>query len=227
MRSQLDLCRSQLSTLAQEKEGQARETEQLRDELGVLTRENQAVHSELQRALGERATLSAKVEDYTQSMLRVQETVASKEQENSELLQSYRSVSQAMEQLQVSSHSSLGEMAVVRAELATLGQVKRQLEEVVEQQGKEIQQHLDSLAAMEQQFSSLTHAMARMEATLRQEGEEKAALVADLTATRELCVQLDKTKESLMRQLASQNMGMEQTQVSCAVSLHPVSGLPA
>ena len=38
--------------------------------------------------------------------------------------------------------------------------------------------------------------------------------MADLTATRELCVQLDKTKESLTRQLASQNISCEQLQVS-------------
>ena len=36
------------------------------------------------------------------------------------------------------------------------------------------------------------------------------ALVADVAATRELCVQLDKTKDSLSRQLASQSISYEQ-----------------
>ena len=36
------------------------------------------------------------------------------------------------------------------------------------------------------------------------------ALLADVAATRELCVQLDRTKESLSRQLASQSVGYEQ-----------------
>ena len=83
-----------------------------------------------------------------------------------------------------------------------------------------------------------------MEAALRQEQEEKVscgkgggkwdsglkgpctiknliltllqkALVADVAATRELCVQLDKTKDSLSRQLASQSISYEQVGNHC------------
>lgn len=41
------------------------------------------------------------------------------------------------------------------------------------------------------------------------------ALVADVAATRELCVQLDKTKDSLSRQLASQSISYEQVGNHC------------
>ena len=177
-----------------------------------MTRENQAVHDELRRALAEKESLAVKVREYAQSMLQCQEKMAAKEQENADLLQAYQSLSDGMDQLQTNSQHNLGEISTTRAELATLLQAKQHLEEVVEQQASEIQQHLLSLSTMERQLSSMTHALARMEATLRQEGEEKKALIADLTATRELCVQLDKTKESLTRQLASQNIGFDQIQ---------------
>ena len=38
----------------------------------------------------------------------------------------------------------------------------------------------------------------------------QAALVGDIEATRDLCVQLQKTKESLQRQISSQSMSYEQ-----------------
>ena len=41
---------------------------------------------------------------------------------------------------------------------------------------------------------------------------QQNALLADVAATRELCLQLDKTKESLSRQLASQGISYEQVQ---------------
>ena len=36
------------------------------------------------------------------------------------------------------------------------------------------------------------------------------ALISDLTATRDLCVQLEKTKDSLTRQISSHSAGYEQ-----------------
>jgi len=39
------------------------------------------------------------------------------------------------------------------------------------------------------------------------------ALMVDVAATRELCVQLDRTKDSLSRQLASQSVSYEQVHV--------------
>ena len=101
------------------------------------------------------------------------------------------------------------------------------------------QQHLTSLNSYELHFSKLTLALSKMEGTVRQEQEEKVfkgahlatvvtlhththtlthkhtqqkALLADVAATRELCLQLDKTKESLSRQLASQAISYEQVQ---------------
>ena len=189
------------------------ELEQLREELGLLTRENQAVHGELRHTLTEKEALVKKVQEYAQNLIQYQEMMAVKEHENADLVQSYQSLSDDVERLQSSSQQSLGEISTTKAELATLLQTKQHLEEVIEQQTSEIQQHLLSLSSLEQQLSMLTHALAKMEAALRQEGEEKKALVSDLTATRELCVQLDKTKESLTRQLASQNIGFEQLQV--------------
>ena len=213
VRAQLEECRTQLASLAEERDARDREVERLKEELALMTRENQAVHEELCRALTEKETLVRKVQDYSQNMVQYQEMMAAKEQENGDLVQSYQALSDDMERLQASSQQSLGEISTTRTEVATLLQAKQHLEEVIEQQASEIQQHLHSLSAMEQQLSALTHALAKMEATLRQEGEEKKALMSDLTAIRDLCVQLDKTKESLTRQLASQNIGLEQVQV--------------
>ena len=212
VQSQLEEVRTELASVAGGREQRGREAKQLKDELELMVRENQAVHEELRRALAEKEGLATRVEECARNVVQYQEMVASKEQETTDLVQSYQALSDDVEQLQSSSRHNLGEIATAKAEVAALMQAKEQLEGVIEQQRAEIQQHLHSLSLMEQQISALTLALAKMEATLRQEGEEKKALVSDLTATRELCVQLDKTKDSLARQIASQGIGLEQLQ---------------
>ena len=120
---QLEGARSEVARLQEGKEKAAGEAQQLTEELSLLTRENQAVHDELRRALEEKESLRLKVQEYAQSMLRCQETIAAKEQENADLLQSYQSLSDEVDKLQSSSQQSLGEVSSSRAEIATLLQV--------------------------------------------------------------------------------------------------------
>lgn len=127
-------------------------------------------------------------------------------------MESYRTLSDEAERLSSNAQQSMGEVSGVRLELSAMNQEKQHLSELVQQQASEIQQHLTSLNSYELHFSKLTQALSKMEGTVRQEQEEKKALLADVAATRELCLQLDRTKESLSRQLASQTISYEQVQ---------------
>lgn len=170
-----------------------------------------------------------KVQEYAQTFLRYEKTMAAKDREKEELIESYQSLSNEANRLDSTVQQSLGETSSVRLELATLTQEKAHLEDVVQQQATEIQQHIQSLQSYEFQLSSMTTALAKLESALRQEQEEKVcsvinpclsliinllqkALIADIAATRDLCVQLERTKESLTRQISSQSASYEQVQ---------------
>lgn len=210
LQGQLDDCHRQLESLSEERERREREMKQLKEEIGLMTRENQAVHEELRRALVDKADLTNRLEESSRNIIHYQEILFGKEQETVNLTQSNHEITTTAEELQSTLTQKLGEIAAALAEVAALTQMKENLEGVIEQQTAEIQQHIHSLSVMEQQLSHLTTSLAKMEVALRQEGEEKKALLSDLNATRELSLQLDKTKESLTRQLASQGIQIDQ-----------------
>lgn len=61
----------------------------------------------------------------------------------------------------------------------------------------------------ESQISSITKNMSRLEEDLKRENQDKAAVLADLTSVRELCVKLEASKELAARQLMSKSMDYE------------------
>lgn len=81
------------------------------------------MRGELQRALEEKDSLSLKVLEYTQSLLRAEETIAVKEKEKSELIESYRVLSEEADKLDSTIQLSLGENSATKLELSTLAQV--------------------------------------------------------------------------------------------------------
>ena len=116
-----------------------------------------------------------KVQEYAQTILRYEGTMAAKDREKDELLESYQSLSNEANRLDSTVQQSLGENSSVRLELATLAQEKAHLEAVVQQQATEIQQHIQSLQGFEFQLSNMTTALAKLESALRQEQEEKVS----------------------------------------------------
>ena len=87
--------------------------------------ECQAVRTELQRTVAEKESLSLKVQEYAQSLLRAEEAIAVKEREKSELVESYRALSEEADKLDSTVQLSLGEKSATKLELSTIAQVIR------------------------------------------------------------------------------------------------------
>lgn len=103
---------------------------------------------------------------------------------------------------------------------------------------------IHTLKTYEQQVSHMSHALSKMEGSLRQEQEEKVriptpfpnlficvcilqkALIMDLETTREMCVEIDRSKETLSSQLSTQSMNYESVSISYAYVPYLMSFVP-
>ncbi|XP_076582514.1 centrosomal protein of 135 kDa [Chaetodon auriga] len=209
LRRQLDACQDELAALRRDKEITVRENRRLQDDLTTMTRENQAVHVEMEEALHEKDELKLRVHSYISEVSRIEKLMATKEQENRDLLDRFRMAHSEVEEREQKLQQAEGLTNSIRLELLSSDSERRHLRDTVSHQEREIQQHLQAVQAYEAQVSSLARGMSRLEEELHKAKEEKAALVSDLASVRELCVKLDSGKELAARQLTSRSMDLE------------------
>ncbi|XP_043985251.1 centrosomal protein of 135 kDa [Gambusia affinis] len=209
LRRQLDSSQEELPALKRDKEVLLRENRRLQDDLATMTRENQVVHLEMEEALHKKDELNSRVQSYISEVSRIEKLMATKEQENRDLLERFRTAHSGMQEWEKKLHQAEGLNNSIRLELLSLDTERRQLQEIVEQKDKEVQQHMQALQAYEAQVSSLTRGMSQLEEDLYKAQEEKAALISDLASVRELCVKLDSGKELAARHLTSKSMELE------------------
>uniref|UniRef100_I3J481 Centrosomal protein 135 n=1 Tax=Oreochromis niloticus TaxID=8128 RepID=I3J481_ORENI len=209
LRRQLDASQEELAGLRREKEITIRENRRLQDDLATMTRENQAVHAEMEESLHEKDELKLRLHSYISEVARVEKLIATKEQENRDLLERFRLAHVEMEERNQKLQQAEGLSNSIRLELLSSDTERRHLRDAVGQQEKEIQQHMQAIQAYEAQVSSLVRGMSRLEEELHKAQEEKAALLADLASVRELCVKLDSSKELTARQVTSRSMDLE------------------
>ncbi|XP_071343000.1 centrosomal protein of 135 kDa isoform X2 [Trachinotus anak] len=206
LRRQLDAAQEELAGLRRDKEVTVRENRRLQDDLATMTRENQAVHMEMEEALHEKDELKLRVHSYISEVSRIEKLMATKEQENRDLLERFRMAHSEVEEHQQKLQQAEGLNNSIRLELLSSDTERRHLRDTVGHQEREIQQ---ALQAYEAQVSSLVRGMSRLEEELHKAQEEKAALLSDLASVRELCVKLDSGKELTARQLTSKSMDLE------------------
>ncbi|XP_075943475.1 centrosomal protein of 135 kDa [Anarhichas minor] len=209
LRRQLDAGHEELAGLRRDKEITVRENRRLQDDLATMTRENQAVHVEMEEALHEKDELKLRVHSYISEVSRIEKLMATKEQDNRNLLERFRMAHSEVEEREQKLQQVEGLNSSIRLELLSSDTERRHLRNTVGHQGREIQQHTQALQAYEAQVSSLVRGMSRLEEELHKTQEEKAALLSDLASVRELCVKLDSGKELTVRQLTSRSMDLE------------------
>ncbi|XP_045899417.1 centrosomal protein of 135 kDa isoform X1 [Micropterus dolomieu] len=209
LRRQLDACQEELAVLRRDKEITVRENRRLQDDLATMTRENQAVHVEMEEALHEKDELKLRVHSYISEVSRIEKLMATKEQENRDLLDRFRMAHSEVEEREQKLQQAEGLNNSIRMELLSSDSERRHLRDTVSHQKRELQQHTQALQAYEAQVSSLVRGMSRLEEELHKTQEEKAALLSDLASVRELCVKLDSGKELAARQLTSKSMDLE------------------
>ncbi|XP_038136646.1 centrosomal protein of 135 kDa isoform X1 [Cyprinodon tularosa] len=209
LRRQLDASQEELAALKRDKEVTLRENSRLQDDLATMTRENQAVHLEMEEALHEKDELKLRVHSYISEVSRIEKLMATKEQENRDLLERFRMAHSGMQEKEQKLHQAECLNNSTRLELLSSDTERRQLRDTLRQKEREIQQHMQALQAYEAQVSSLVRGMSRLEEELNKAQEEKAALLSDLASVRELCVKLDSGKDLVTRQLTSKSMDLE------------------
>ncbi|XP_040896795.1 centrosomal protein of 135 kDa isoform X2 [Toxotes jaculatrix] len=206
LRRQLDASQEELAGLRRDKEITIRENRRLQDDLATMTRENQAVHMEMEAALHEKDELKLRVHSYISEVSRIEKLMATKEQENRDLLERFRMAHSEVEEREQKLQQAEGLNNSIRLELLSSDTERRHLRDTVGHQEREIHQ---ALQAYEAQVSSLVRGMSRLEEELHKAKEEKAALLSDLASVRELCVKLDSGKDLTSRQLTSKSMDLE------------------
>ncbi|XP_028259156.1 centrosomal protein of 135 kDa isoform X2 [Parambassis ranga] len=209
LRRQVDASQDELAGLRRDKEITIRENRRLQDDLATMTRENQAVHVEMEEALHEKDELKLRVHSYISEVSRIEKLMATKEQENRDLLDRFRMAHSEMEERDEKLQQAEGLNNSIRLELLSSDTERRHLRDTVGQQEREIQQHMQALQAYEAQVSSLVRGMSRLEEELHKAQEENASLLSDLASVRELCVKLDTGKELAAHQLTSKSMDLE------------------
>ncbi|KAF7690133.1 hypothetical protein HF521_011937 [Silurus meridionalis] len=209
LRRQLDQSQEELSSVSRDREIALRENRRLQDDLATMTRENQAVHREMEEALRERNELKMRVHSYITEVAKIEKIMASKEQENREMLERFRSAHMDAEERELKLQQAEGLNNSIKLELLSSDTERRHLREKVSLQEREIQEHMNALQAYEAQASSMVRATTRLEEELQSARAEKASVLADLASVRELCVKLDSSKELTTRQLAAKSMELE------------------
>ncbi|KAG7316732.1 hypothetical protein KOW79_020273 [Hemibagrus wyckioides] len=209
LRRQLDQSQEELSSVSHDREIALRENRRLQDDLATMTRENQAVHREMEEALRERDELKMRVHSYISEVAKIEKIMASKEQENREMLERFRSAHINAEERELKLQQAEGLNNSIKLELLSSDTERRHLREKLSLQDREIQEHMNALQAYEAQVSSLVRATSRLEDELQSARAEKASVLADLASVRELCVKLDSSKELTTRQLAAKSMELE------------------
>ncbi len=108
--------------------------------------ECQAVRTELQRTVSEKESLSLKVQEYAQSLLRAEEAIAVKKGENSELVESYRQLEKERDGAQMETRQLRAERKSLKTGLKNLQDSKHADLKSIEDRCAELQLQLDNVS---------------------------------------------------------------------------------
>ncbi|XP_053311137.1 testis-specific gene 10 protein [Spea bombifrons] len=218
LRRQMDEISDELSRTGRDREQVAQENIRLQEQLSKSKTEMQAQSHKLKDCQSKLEDVTLKLQDALTNVARLENTVGSKEKENRDLLDNYRSATSQAESWEKNFHQAESECRSVKLELLNAESERRRYKERAESLEAEIEQHLTSEQSYKSRINSLTKAISRMEEELQQMKGEKASVLSDLASTRELCVKLDSGKEFLNRQLCSKSQDMERLQCELETS---------
>ncbi|XP_043584009.1 centrosomal protein of 135 kDa-like isoform X1 [Bombus pyrosoma] len=194
MQLEVENLQRQLQTASYDKENAIQENRRIQDDLAAATCEVRNLQCEIEASRAESYDLKRQLQTYVSEVRRAEELLNRKENERTEMLNHFRSLSLEATVLENNNHSLESEAAEARGALQSardrLLDLERQLADK------------DSLIrGYETQISELTQSVASIETQLRQQGEQRHRAEADLTAVRDLCMKLDQQKDALMQQL--------------------------
>ncbi|XP_068124292.1 testis-specific gene 10 protein isoform X3 [Hyperolius riggenbachi] len=212
LRRQLDAISDELSHTGREKEAAVQENGDLHDQLSKSKVEIQTLTHKLQDCQNALEDTKIKLQGAKTDVLRLENSINSKEKESRDLLENFRRSSSQAEIWENKFHQLEKEFNSVKLDLLDAESNRRRFKERVDSLEVEVEQHITSEQSYKSHISNLTKSVARMEEELRQIKAEKSSALSDLATTRELCVKLDSGKEMINRQLCAKTQDLERLQ---------------
>ncbi|EFN60929.1 Centrosomal protein of 135 kDa [Camponotus floridanus] len=194
----METTQRQFKAASIDRENAIQENRKLQDDLAAMTCEVQNLQREQETSRAECYDLKRQLQTYVSEVRRAEELLNRKENERTEMLNHFRSLSLEATVLENSNHSLESEAAEAKAALQTarhqIADLERQLTDAE-----------CLIKGYETQISNLTQNVASMETQLRQQIEQRHRAETDLLAVRDLCVKLDQQKDTLVEQLGDKN----------------------
>ncbi|KAG7197911.1 hypothetical protein KM043_016151 [Ampulex compressa] len=195
---EMENLRRQLDAASSDRENAIQENRRLQDDLAAVTCEVRNLQRELETSRAESYDLKRQLQTYVSEVRRAEELLNRKENERTEMLNHFRSLSLEATVLENNNHSLESEAAEARGALQSARDRLIDLEHQLTDRDCLIRGY-------ETQISELTQNVASMETQLRQQEEQRQRAEADLKAVRDLCVKLDQQKDVLAQQLGDKD----------------------
>ncbi|EFN85729.1 Centrosomal protein of 135 kDa [Harpegnathos saltator] len=194
----METIQRQFDAASIDRENAIQENRKLQDDLAAATCEVRNMQRELEASRAEAYDLKRQLQTYVSEVRRAEELLNRKENERTEMLNHFRSLSLEATVLETNNHSLESEAAEARGALQTARHQMLDLE-------RQLADRDCLIKGYETQISKLTQSVANMETQLRQQTEQKLHAESDLMAIRDLCVKLDQQKDALLEQLGDKN----------------------
>ncbi|XP_029664443.1 centrosomal protein of 135 kDa-like isoform X2 [Formica exsecta] len=195
---EIETVQRQFKAASMDRENAIQENRKLQDDLAAMTCEVQNLQRELETSRAECYDLKRQLQTYVSEVRRAEELLNRKENERTEMLNHFRSLSLEATVLENSNHSLESEAAEAKGALQNARHQIADLERLLTDRDCLIKGY-------ETQISNLTQSVASMETQLRQQIEQRHRAETDLLAVRDLCVKLDQQKDTLVEQLGDKN----------------------
>ncbi|KOC66279.1 Centrosomal protein of 135 kDa [Habropoda laboriosa] len=194
MQIEIENLQRQLQTVTYDRENAIQENRRIQDDLAAATCEVRNLERELETSRAQSFDLKRQLQTYVSEVRRAEELLNRKENERTEMLNHFRSLSLEATVLENNNHSLESKAAEARGALQTATDRMLDLE-------RQLADRESLIRSYETQISDLTQNVASMETQLRQQGEQRHRIEADLIAVRDLCMKLDQQKDTLMHEL--------------------------
>ncbi|XP_011883028.1 PREDICTED: centrosomal protein of 135 kDa [Vollenhovia emeryi] len=195
---EMETMQRQFEAATVDRENAIQENRKLQDDLAAVTCEVRNMQRELETSRAECYDLKRQLQTYVSEVRRAEELLNRKENERTEMLNHFRSLSLEATVLENNNHSLESEAAEARGALQT---ARHQILDL----DRQLADRDCLIKGYETQISNLTQSVANMETQLRQQIEQRHRAEADLMAVRDLCVKLDQQKDTLVEQLGDKD----------------------
>ena len=198
MQMEMEMHQRQLAACSTDRDNAAQENRRLQDDLAALTCEIRTLQRELEVSRAESYDLKRQLQTYVSEVRRAEDLINKKENERTDMLDHFRSLSLEATMLESDNHSLESKAAEAQGALQSARERSLDLE-------RQLADRDCLIRGYETQITELTQTVASLETQIRLQMDQRQRAEADLNAVRDLCVKLDQQKENLVKELGDKD----------------------